>query len=74
MWGRDAGYHAGVDIRHVRLQLTADRKIPRTSHRFVGWVLWPALLPIAFAPVFAASAPGAADPPQVLFKDLFIAV
>jgi alpha,alpha-trehalase len=49
----------------------ADGKTPRTTRRFVGWVLWPALLPIAAA---AASDPGAADPPQTLFKDLFIAV
>jgi alpha,alpha-trehalase len=49
----------------------ADGKTPRTSRRFIGWLLWPALLPIASAPV---SASGAADPPQALFKDLFIAV
>jgi alpha,alpha-trehalase len=60
----------------------ADGKIPRTRRRFVGWVLWPALLPSAFAPAFAAASalgaaasdPGAVDPPQALFKDLFIAV
>ncbi len=55
--------------------MRADGKTPRTIRRFVGWVLWPALLPIAFASASAAaSAPSAADPPQVLFKDLFIAV
>src|SRR5580698_1494452 len=51
--------------------MRADGKTPRTSRRFVGWVLWPALLPIASP---AASGPGAADPPQALFKDLFVAV
>jgi alpha,alpha-trehalase len=53
----------------------ADGKTPRTSRRLIGRVLWPALLPIAFASAsVAASAPGAGDPPQALFKDLFIAV
>src|ERR1700684_949475 len=59
--------------RHSRceVQMWADGKTPRTSRRFIGWLLWPALLLIASAPV---SASGAADPPQALFKDLFIAV
>ena len=48
-----------------------DGKTPRTCRRRAGWVRCAALLPIAFA---AASASDAADPPQVLFKDLFIAV
>ncbi len=48
-----------------------DGKTPRTCRRRAGWVRCAALLPIAFA---AASASDAADPPQALFKDLFIAV
>src|SRR5580692_5135780 len=40
--------------------------------RTLGWALWLALLPIASSlPRTASPAP---DPPQVLFKDLFIAV
>src|ERR1700679_1329878 len=46
--------------------------------RTLGWALWLALLPVvALLPVGASlprSASPAQDPPQVLFKDLFIAV
>ncbi|MGH8335495.1 MAG: hypothetical protein ACRETL_01420, partial [Gammaproteobacteria bacterium] len=43
-----------------------------TARRSVGWALWLALLPIASAqPRIPVDLP---DPPQVLFKDLFIAV
>ena len=51
--------------------MTADGKTPRTGHK-VGWALCAALLPIASAPTPATRA--ALDPPQVLFKDLFVAV
>jgi alpha,alpha-trehalase len=44
---------------------------PRAGRRVVG-ALWFALLPIASAECATSSA--ATDPPQVLFKDLFIAV
>jgi alpha,alpha-trehalase len=61
--------------------MRADGKTPRTRRRLVGWAHWPALLMIAAASAAAsatasagASAPGATDPPQALFKDLFIAV
>ncbi|MEA3197250.1 MAG: alpha,alpha-trehalase [Gammaproteobacteria bacterium] len=42
------------------------------SHRGTGWALWLALLPIASTQPRTSSAP--ADPPQVLFQDLFVAV
>src|SRR5258707_1842758 len=43
-----------------------------TGHRGVGWALWLALLPIASTRPLTSGA--ALDPPQALFKDLFIAV
>jgi alpha,alpha-trehalase len=45
---------------------------PRARRLGIGWALYLSLLPIASTRPFASSAP--ADPPQVLFKDLFIAV
>ena len=47
------------------------RRCPEGRRR-AAWALWLALLPIAAPGTSAAAAP--ADPPQVLFKDLFIAV
>ena len=43
----------------------------RSNNGHVAWALWVALLPIASAP---REITGAGAPPQVLFKDLFIAV
>ena len=50
--------------------MTPDCKTPRAGR--VGRAFWPALLAIASAPTSAWSAD--VDPPQALFKDLFIAV
>jgi alpha,alpha-trehalase len=44
----------------------------RTRRRGIRWLLCLSLLPIASTRPLTSSAP--ADPPQVLFKDLFIAV
>ena len=44
----------------------------RAGRHGFGWALWLALLPIASAQ--SATSGAATDPPQVLFKDLFIAV
>jgi len=51
--------------------MTAQSVTPR-PRRSIGWALWLALLPVASSQPRTAGAP--ADPPQVLFKDLFIAV
>jgi alpha,alpha-trehalase len=51
--------------------MTVQNVTPRAL-RGIVWVLWLALLPIASTQPRTSSAP--ADPPQVLFKDLFIAV
>src|SRR6266704_2453344 len=48
------------------------RRVAPGPRRGIGWVLWLVLLPIASTQPRNSSAP--ADPPQVLFKDLFIAV
>jgi alpha,alpha-trehalase len=45
---------------------------PGAARRGAGWALWLALLPIASAQPQPSNAP--TDPPQVVFKDLFIAV
>jgi alpha,alpha-trehalase len=52
--------------------MTADRETPRIRRRVAGWALRLALLPLASTTTSAAGT--AADPPQALFKDLFIAV
>jgi alpha,alpha-trehalase len=52
--------------------MTAQSVTPRPGRRGIGWVLWLALLPIASTQPRTSGAP--ADPPRVLFKDLFIAV
>ncbi len=52
--------------------MTAQRVTPRLRRSGLGWVLWLALLPIASIQPRTSSAP--ADPPQALFKDLFVAV
>ena len=53
-------------------RMTPQSEAPRPRSRGIGWVLWLALLPIASAQPRTPSAP--ADPPQTLFKDLFVAV
>jgi len=54
--------------------MTTQRATFRPGRRGMGmrWVLWLALLPIASAQPRTSIAPP--DPPQVLFKDLFVAV
>jgi alpha,alpha-trehalase len=52
--------------------MTARRVISRPGRRGIGWVLWLALLPLASVQTRTSIAPP--DPPQVLFKDLFVAV
>jgi len=58
-------HHSACEV-----QLTPDSKTPRAGR--VGRAFWTALLAIASAPTSAWSAD--VDPPQALFKDLFIAV
>ena len=48
------------------------RSVTRRPRRGIGWALWLALLPIASTQPRISSHP--ADPPQVLFRDLFVAV
>jgi alpha,alpha-trehalase len=52
--------------------MTANNMQLRPSRGVAAWVLWLALLPTATIQPRISSAP--ADPPQVLFKDLFVAV
>jgi alpha,alpha-trehalase len=65
--------------------MTMERMTPRSVRRRAGWALWLALLPIASSPQPVASPQPAASPrpesaaalpdtPQILFKDLFVAV
>ena len=59
--------------------MTMERMTPRSVRRRAGWALWLALLPIASSPQPAASprpesAAALPDTPQILFKDLFVAV
>jgi alpha,alpha-trehalase len=50
----------------------AGRSATPRPRRGIGWALWLALLPIASTQPRISSRP--ADPPQVLFRDLFVAV
>jgi alpha,alpha-trehalase len=52
--------------------MTTTSVTPRLGRRGIGWALWLALLPIASSQPRTAGAP--ADPPRVLFQDLFVAV
>src|SRR5579863_2543178 len=52
--------------------MTVQSATPRPRCLGIGWVLWLALLPIASTQPRTPSAPS--EPPQALFKDLFIAV